>query len=177
MAAPLPQLGTGDFCRGGVFHQMIDRHTAVAGQPGSQILDGHADVAAHAGFGDAAGGTGDQICSADRHVLTQSMQLIGLACQLLIEDVHGQRDQPRMRHPGAIMTCLGLAQFVCTHFFQRLGIGLLVALDRNLRRHAAHSKGATAMAGLDQQLRVITQERYGHGDLFTFWKYFIRMIT
>ena len=49
---PLPHLRTGDFGGGGVFHQVVDGHAAVAGQPGTQVVDADVDVVAQAGFGD-----------------------------------------------------------------------------------------------------------------------------
>src|SRR5574337_1503949 len=43
---PLPDLGAADLGRGGVFHQVVDGHAAVAGEPGAQVVDAHVDVVA-----------------------------------------------------------------------------------------------------------------------------------
>ena len=49
---PLPDLRAGDLGGGGVFHQVVDGHAAVAGQPGAEVVDADVDVVAQAGFGD-----------------------------------------------------------------------------------------------------------------------------
>ena len=48
MADPLPDLGARDFGRGGVFHQVEDRHAAVAAQPAFEIAKADGDVGAQA---------------------------------------------------------------------------------------------------------------------------------
>ena len=60
-----------------------------------------------------------------------------------------------------------LAQLVGAHPLHRKGVGLVVALDRDLRGHAAHRMRTAAVAGLDQQFRVGLQERLGHRHLAT----------
>ena len=44
---PLPDLGTGYFRSGGIFHEMVNGNTAVAAQPTGHVLNPHADVVAH----------------------------------------------------------------------------------------------------------------------------------
>jgi hypothetical protein len=48
------------------------------------------------------------------------------------------------------MTCLHFAQFVGADFCHGGFVRRIVALDRNLRGHAAHRERTAAMAGLDQ---------------------------
>ena len=67
-----------------------------------------------------------------------------------------------MRDPGAVMAGAGLAFLVGAHFREGGLVGLVVALHRNLRRHAAHRESAAAMAGLDQKQRVSGEERLAH---------------
>ena len=69
-----------------------------------------------------------------------------------------------MRHPGAVVAGLHLAQLVGANLIQRLLVGHRIVLDRHLRGHAAHGVNIAAMAGLDQQLRVRLQEMPLHGD-------------
>src|SRR3954468_1061946 len=38
-ADPLPDLRARDLCGGRVFHQVVNRHAAVAGEPGAEVLD------------------------------------------------------------------------------------------------------------------------------------------
>ena len=103
------------------------------------------------------GGVGDD-------VLAQTLQLVGTR-HPLVEHLLGERDQRRMRDPGAVVPFAHLAQLVGAHLVHRLGVGVGIVLDRNLRRHAAHREGAAAVAGLDQQLRVGPQERRLHRHL------------
>ena len=51
---PLPELGAGDLRGGGVLHQVVDGHGAVAAQPGLDVADAHLDVVADALLGDGA---------------------------------------------------------------------------------------------------------------------------
>src|SRR5689334_20078807 len=50
-ANPLPDLGTRYLCRRSILHQVVDRHAAIAGEPGADVLDADADVAAQARLG------------------------------------------------------------------------------------------------------------------------------
>src|SRR5574343_491125 len=52
---PLPHLRAGDLGRGRIFHQVVDRHAAVAGQPAAEVVNTDVDVVAQAGFGDRGG--------------------------------------------------------------------------------------------------------------------------
>ena len=61
MPDPLPDLGAADFCGGGVFHQVIERHAAGAAQPGIDIADPDIHILPQAGLGDRAVGDGEKI--------------------------------------------------------------------------------------------------------------------
>ena len=67
-----------------------------------------------------------------------------------------------MGDPGAVVAVAGLALLVGAHLGEGGLVGARVALDRDLRRHAAHGEGAAAVAGLDQQQRIGVQERLAH---------------
>ncbi len=69
-----------------------------------------------------------------------------------------------MRDPGAVVAVGRLALLVDLHLRERLGVRLLVVLDRDLRGHPAHRVDVAAVAGLDQELRVALQEVRGHRD-------------
>ncbi len=56
-----------------------------------------------------------------------------------------------MRDPGAIVTVAGFAFLVGAHARQRLLIRLRIALDRDLRRHAADRESSAPVAGLDHE--------------------------
>src|SRR5690242_20361166 len=56
-----------------------------------------------------------------------------------------------------------LARFVGAHLVEGGLVRGLVALYRNLRRHASHREGAAAVAGLDQLQRVSGEEGLIHG--------------
>ncbi len=63
------------------------------------------------------------------------------------------------------MAIAGFPLLVVAHLGDGGVIGFGVVLNRDLRRHAAHGKGAAAVAGADQFLAVAVQEVHGHGDL------------
>jgi len=68
------------------------------------------------------------------------------------------RDEPRVRDPGAVVTGPDLAQLVLPHLLECRFICGRVVLDRDLRGHAAHRVGAAPMAGLDQEVDVRLEE-------------------
>ena len=70
-----------------------------------------------------------------------------------------------MRDPGAVVAGTHLAQLVGAHARERQCVRRRVAGNRDLCGHAAHRQGTAAMAGLDQQLGIIFQERHAHADL------------
>src|SRR5436190_15682360 len=51
MFDPLPDLRARDLGGGGVFHQVVDRHSALTAEPRLEILDADANVVAEAGVG------------------------------------------------------------------------------------------------------------------------------
>ena len=67
-----------------------------------------------------------------------------------------------MGDPGAVVAVAGLALLVGADLGERRLVGFGVALDRDLRRHAAHGEGAAAVAGLDEQQRIGVEERLAH---------------
>ena len=72
-----------------------------------------------------------------------------------------------MGDPGAVMAVARLALLVGAHLGEGRLVRGLVALDRDLRRHAAHGEGAAAVAGLDEQERIGVEERLAHRHLPT----------
>ena len=67
-----------------------------------------------------------------------------------------------MGDPGAVVAVARLALLVGAHLGEGRLVGARVALDRDLRRHAAHGEGAAAVAGLDQLQRIGVEERLTH---------------
>ena len=51
-----------------------------------------------------------------------------------------------------------------------------VAFDGNLRRHAAHRKGAAAVAGLDEEERIGVQECVAHHHLAAIGQHVFRVL-
>ncbi len=149
---PLPDLGAADLGGGGILHQIVQRHATGAAQPGLDVAEADIDVLAQAGLSDRAAGHRDQVGGPDLDVGTLAGDLVRLGHQP-VEHALGDRDQRGVRDPGAVMAVAGLALLVGDHLVERPLVGLGVALDRDLRRHAAH---------LDHQLAVGAQERRGH---------------
>ena len=71
-------------------------------------------------------------------------------------------DHAGMGDPGAVMAVARLAFLVGADLGEGGVVRRLVALDRNLRRHAAHREGAAAVAGLDQLQRISGEEGLIH---------------
>ena len=59
-----------------------------------------------------------------------------------------------MGNPGAVVAGLDLAELVQADLLHRRVVGLGVALDRDLGRHAAHRRDTATVAGLDEQADV-----------------------
>ncbi|MNT42594.1 hypothetical protein D3C72_1790200 [compost metagenome] len=51
---PLPDGGSGDLRRGGIFHQAVNRDAAIARDPCFDVLDSNANIGAHACFSSLA---------------------------------------------------------------------------------------------------------------------------
>ena len=75
MVQPLPNLGARNLRRGGVFHQVVDGHAAVAAQPGFQVLNADVDVQRQALFGDLAFGHRQQIGRASRFTSSRRIEI------------------------------------------------------------------------------------------------------
>ena len=85
------------------------------------------------------------------YVVAKLVELI-VRGHVLVENLHRQRNQRRVGHPGAVMAVADFAFLVGTHFCHRLAVRLLIVFDRNLGRHAADRICLAAVAGLDDQL-------------------------
>src|ERR1700680_938540 len=107
MADPLPDLGATDLGSGGILHEMVERHTTDAAQPGLDIADPDIEVLPKAGLGDRTPGDGEKIRRGDVHVLTLAGNLIGVR-HLAVENLFGDCDEPGMRDPGAVMAVASL---------------------------------------------------------------------
>ena len=95
------------------------------------------------------------------HVVAQHAELVGAGHQP-VEHLPRHRHQVGMGDPGAVMAIARLALLVGAHLGEGGLVGGGVALDRDLRGHAAHREGAAAVAGLDQQQRIGVEERLAH---------------
>ena len=151
---PLPDLAAGDLGGGGVLHQVVDRHAAVAAEPGAEVLDADVDVGAQARLGDRPlGHEGQQVLRRDGDVLALAVDLVR-ARHERVEDLHRDRHQAGVGDPGAVVAVAGLALLVGAHLRERLLVGRRVVLDRDLGRHAADRVRVARVAGLDRQQRV-----------------------
>src|SRR5262249_13199005 len=136
----------------------------VAGEPGADVLQRHADVRAQARFGNRGlGGELKQVLRLHAHVVALAVDLVRLrhdAVEYFLRDRH----QAGMRDPRAVETVVGFAFLVRDHLRDRRVVRDRIVLDRNLRGHPAHRVSATAMAGLHQQLAIGAQEGTRHRD-------------
>ena len=140
----------------GVFHQVVDRHAAHAAQPRLEVLNPDVHVGAETGFGDLPVGDGEQIARRHVDVVASDRELVGSGQRS--ECPTGDRHETRMCDPGAIVTGMHLPYLVLPDFVERLGVCRGVALDRDLRSHAAHRVDAAAVAGPDQQVDIGLEE-------------------
>ena len=147
---PLPQLRARDLRSRRVLHQVVDRHAAVAVQPRGEVAHADLDVVLETLARDRAERHAQQVIARRRHVRAQVFVLVR-AGHMRIERCARDRDQRRVRDPGAVVAGGDLALFVRAHFRHRGVVGLGVAADRDLRGHAAHRVRAAAVAGVDQQ--------------------------
>ena len=108
---------------------------------------------------------GDEVRALHVDLGALAVDLILALTQDGVEVLHGDRDEVRVRHPGAVEAVVGLAQLVFLDPRHRHGVDVGVAAAGDERRHAAHGVGAALVAGLDQQLRIGAHERHRHRDL------------
>src|SRR5271165_4401096 len=111
VAGPLPDLRAADLGGGGILHQIVERHAAGAAQPSLDIADPDIDVLPEPRLGDRAVGDREKIRCGDVHVLALAGDLVGLR-HLAVEDLFGDRDEPGMCDPGAVVAVAGLALLV-----------------------------------------------------------------
>src|SRR6266566_804810 len=164
MVNPLPDLRPGDFDGGGIFHQVVDGNAASTAQPRFQVLQTDADVVAQACFGDLSPRDGQEVAGRHMYIFTLPIYLVG-SLHDFVKFLHGDLYQAWMCYPGAIMTIGGFTPLVGAHTLQRLFVGLRIVLDGDLGSHATNGVDVTAMAGLDGEQGVGTQEVRGHGHL------------
>src|SRR5262245_30987700 len=69
-----------------------------------------------------------------------------------------------MCNPGAVVTCMHLAQFVLPHFVERLLVCDRVVLDGNLRGHATHRVDAPTMTRVNQEVHIRLEKGTIHCD-------------
>jgi hypothetical protein len=89
------------------------------------------------------------------------VELVGLG-HVLVEDLFGEPDHPRMGNPGPVMAVLGLALLILSYFVvgELSPFGVIAAWD--LGRHPPHRVRAALVASLDGKQRVSAHERYRH---------------
>ncbi|OMP12691.1 hypothetical protein COLO4_02871 [Corchorus olitorius] len=173
---PLPDRGAGDFRRGGIFHQAVDRHAAVARDPGFDVLHRNANVGAHALFRTFTCTRCQQLFfSRWRILFARNKELIFIVTEYAVKDFHCRICEARMGDPRSVMTVTRFKLFIGLHFVEHLIVTLRV-FARNKCRHAAHRKGTALVAGFDQQARVGAQERLIHSDDLTIGQYTIGII-
>lgn len=165
--ATMRTLAAGNLRGGQVLHEIVDRHAAVALEPRLEVQQRHADVAAQARLGDGRRGVARERQHVRGLELARGALHVDLIGGLHVRVEHLQRNgqQAGVRHPGAVVARLHLAQLVGAHFLQRGVVGGLVVANRNLSSHAAHRVHAATVASLDQQLHVRLHERQRHGKL------------
>ncbi len=161
---PLPDLRSGDFRGGRIFHQKIYGHAAGAGKPRRQVLNPHADVVAKPLLCDGTVRQLQQVIFGHPDILAQFVNLVGVG-HILIEFLHGQAHQARMGHPGAVMAVIGLADLILPDLLNRRLIGFRIVFSGDLRGHAADGMNPPAMAGMNGQQGIGMHAVPGHGDL------------
>ncbi len=139
-------------------------HAAGAAEPRLEVLDGDADVVAQARLGVRPLRDPEQVARGDVDVLALAVELVR-RLHVLVEDRLGDRDEPRVRDPGAVVPVGHLAELVGAHLGERGLVRLRVVLDRDLRGHAAHGVDVAAVAGLDEELHVRAEEPLVHRDV------------
>src|SRR5260370_16221901 len=164
MVNPLPDLRPGDFDGGSIFHQVVDGNAASTAQPRFQVLQTDADIVAQACLGNLSPRDGQEVAGCHMYIFALPIYLVG-SLHDLVKFLHSNLYQAWMGHPGAIMASGGLAPLIGAHTLQGLLVGLRIVLDGDLGSHAANGVDVTAMAGLDGEQGVGTQEVRGHGHL------------
>ena len=161
---PLPQLASGDFGGGRVFHEVVDGDAADAADPGFHVGKADVEVLADAGFGDLSGDVHvEEVVGGDVDVFAADVHLVGRG-HVLVEDFGCNRGEGRVSYPCAVVAGAHLTELVGADLGHGSVVGLLVVLDGDLGCHAAHGMDATPVACLDEKLDVGVHEGRSHGD-------------
>ena len=142
----------------------MDRGSAGAGKPRLDVAKTDIHVEPHAGLGDRAAGGGDveEIGGADMHLWPLAIDLVRTLTEHSVEFGHRDRDEIRMRYPGAVEPVVGFALLVVTDLGQRLLGHRGIAAIGNERRHASDGVRTTLVTGLHQQFGIGAHERRRH---------------
>ena len=160
---PLPQLRSGHFGGGGVFHQVIDWDTANAAQPTLHVSQTDVEILADTVFGDAAGNVHvEQIVGIDVDIFPSHVQLVG-SRHVFVEDFSGDLSQSWMGNPSTVVAGAHFTEFVLSDGVHGLVVRFFVVLDRDLGGHASHGVHTASMAGFDEESHVCVHEWDGHG--------------
>ena len=164
---PLPDLRARDLRGGGVLHEVVDRRGADTLEPGGDVADPDGDVRTNARLGDLAGRRDDvqQVCRPRRDVLAQPFELVRPIAENGIELGLRDRDEVRVRDPGAVEAVPGFARLVLTDAGQRDLVHLGIAPTRDERGHAADRMRTTSVARAHEKLGVRAHERHRHRHL------------
>ena len=87
-----------DLGGGGVFHEVEERDAADAAQPGFDVAEADGDVLLEAGFGDGAGGDGEEVGGGGVVVGELLVDLVGLRHEA-VEDFFARRGRGRGARP------------------------------------------------------------------------------
>ena len=109
MPDPMPNLRPGNFRRGGILHQMVNRSGSGSFEPSLQILHGHPDVFPESIFRDHAFRHGEQIFRLDLDILSSCEFGFGLSC--IGQKFLRHRNQTGMCHPGPVMAVFGFSLY------------------------------------------------------------------
>uniref|UniRef100_A0A0E0KS34 Uncharacterized protein n=1 Tax=Oryza punctata TaxID=4537 RepID=A0A0E0KS34_ORYPU len=132
---PVPVLHPADLRRGGVLHQVVQRHGARPGQPRREVLHADARVVAQALHRARPARRLEQVLLCDGGVARRRrVDLVRPPSEVSLEHLPDRRDEPRVRRPRPVVPGAHLPQLVLPHQLQRRLVRCRVVLDRDLRR-------------------------------------------
>merc|ERR1712093_437126 len=159
---PVPDLHSGNLGSRRVLHHVVDGYAAEAADPVGDVDEHCREVRPDATLCDLSRNVGvEQVQSRNLDLLPADVVLVRSG-HVLIEDLEGDLDEGRVGYPSSVVACLDLAQFVRTDLLHRRLVGLVVALDGNLRCHTTNGSNLASVAGLDEKLDVRRHEWHRH---------------
>ena len=144
---PLPQLGSTDFRRRSILHQIEKWNATLTSHPRFQISQSDTDISSQSGLGRAPSGTWSNSIGGGIFVSGILSTWFGVGINLS-NTSEAKCTRPGWATPSAIVTVPSFAFFVFANRCQRCLVDFRIVLHGNKRSHSTHGVGTSSIKSL-----------------------------